>query len=78
MREFKFIKRVEQLVKPIDIATLQLLARMNKFIPKQLQNKMMNSSAKSNPYMGFVVEPYMQKPSVIRNPQSFLYSQKKM
>ena len=58
MREFKFIKRVEQLVKPIDIATLQLLARMNKFIPKQLKNKMINSSAKSNPYMGFVVEPY--------------------
>ncbi len=50
--------RVEQLVKPIDIATLQLLAPMNKFIPKQLQNKMMNSSAKSNPCMGFVVEPY--------------------
>ena len=26
MRDFKFIKRVEQLVKPIDIATLEVLA----------------------------------------------------
>ena len=25
MRDFKFIKRMEQLVKPIDIATLQVL-----------------------------------------------------
>lgn len=58
MRNFKFIKRVEQLVKPKDIATLQLLATMTKFIPNKVQNKLMESSAKKNPYMGFVVEPY--------------------
>lgn len=58
MSEFKFIKRVEQLIKPIDVATLQLLAPMTKFIPIKLQNRMMTKSAKNNHYMGFVVEPY--------------------
>ncbi len=58
MRDFKFIKRVEQLVKPIDIATLQVLAPTTKFIPRKIQNKLMASSAQKNPYMGFVVEPY--------------------
>lgn len=58
MRKFKFIKRVEQLVKPKDIATLQVLSSMTKYVPNKVQNVMMENSSKKNPYMGFVVEPY--------------------
>ncbi|MGB6178317.1 hypothetical protein [Carnobacterium sp.] len=58
MGDYSFIKKVEQMIKPKDIATLQLLAPFSQFIPKKLQNKVMNESAKNNPYMGFVVEPY--------------------
>lgn len=58
MRETEFIKRVEQLIKPKDIAILQILAPSTKFLPNKLQNKFIRSSAKKNPYMGFVVEPY--------------------
>lgn len=58
MNKFGFIKRIEQLVKPKEVATLQILAPASKFIPKKMQNKIMKNSAKKNPYMGFVVEPY--------------------
>jgi hypothetical protein len=58
MSNYDFIKKVEQLIKPKDIATLQSLAPFTKFIPRKIQNKIMAESGKKNPYMGFVVEPY--------------------
>lgn len=58
IKKFQFIKKIEEMITPKDIATLQLLAPMSKFIPKNLQNEVLNKSAKNNPYMGFVVEPY--------------------
>lgn len=58
MEKFKFIKEIERLISPIDIATLQNVAPFNKLLPTSIQNKMMHNSAKVSPYMGFVVEPY--------------------
>ena len=58
MNKIKFIKKIETMIKPIDIATLQLLAPLTKFVPNKLQNAFIEKSAKKNPYMGFVVEPY--------------------
>ncbi|MGL4588729.1 MAG: hypothetical protein ACRCUP_00605 [Mycoplasmatales bacterium] len=58
MSKFKFIKKIEQMISPKDIATLQTIAPLNKYVPKKLQTKIITSSADKNPYMGFVVEPY--------------------
>ena len=58
MQKYAFIKKVEQMINPKDIATLQMLAPLSKMIPKRFQNKVLTDSAKDNPYMGFVVEPY--------------------
>ena len=57
MSNYDFIKKVEQLIKPKDIATLQSLAPFTKFIPRKIQNKIMAESGKKNPYMGFVGQP---------------------
>ena len=40
--KYSFIKKVEAMITPKDIATLQLLAPLNKFIPKLLQNNMIH------------------------------------
>ncbi|WP_157455720.1 hypothetical protein [Carnobacterium maltaromaticum] len=58
MGNFKFIKKVESMIKPKDIAILQVIAPLSKYIPKKIQNTVINHSAKNNPCMGFVVEPY--------------------
>lgn len=58
MSNYDFIKKVEQMIKPKDIATLQSLAPFTKLIPKKIQNRIITTSADKNPYMGFVVEPY--------------------
>lgn len=53
-----FIKGVEKLVNPIDVGTLHFIQSFNNFLPKSIQRKMVDSSSKVTPYMGFVVEPY--------------------
>jgi hypothetical protein len=54
----KFTKGVERLVNPIDVGTLHFIQSFNNYIPKKIQKKMVDSSSKITPYMGFVVEPY--------------------
>lgn len=61
MEEIKtnqFIKGVERLVKPTDVVAISFLNSFTKFIPKSIQKKLMASTAKTIPHMGFVVEPY--------------------
>ena len=58
MKDFKLIKRIENMVKPLDIATLQLIAPMANYIPKRFQNQVIENTAGDNPYMAFIVEPY--------------------
>lgn len=58
MQKFKFIKKIEKMISPQDIATLQMIAPLSRLMPKSLQNKIITSSSDKNPYMGFVVEPY--------------------
>jgi hypothetical protein len=53
-----FIVGVEKLVNPIDVGTLHFIQNITGALPKSIQRKMVNSSAKTTPYMGFVVEPY--------------------
>jgi hypothetical protein len=58
MNKKDFIKGVEKLVDPIDVGTLHFMQSINNFIPKKIQKRMVASSGKITPYMGFVVEPY--------------------
>ncbi len=58
MSKYKFIKKVEEMIKPEDIATLRLIGPLLKYVPGRFQAKAMESSSKDNPYLGFVVEPY--------------------
>lgn len=58
MDKYNFVKGVERLINPIDVGTIHFIQYFNKFVPKNIQKKMANSSGKKTPYMGFVVEPY--------------------
>jgi len=58
MEKGNFIKGVERLVNPIDVGSLHFIQSFNKLLPKPIQEKLVKSSGKETPYMGFVVEPY--------------------
>ncbi len=58
MKARTFIKNVELMVDPIDVGTVHFMQTYTKGIPKDFQYKVISKSAKDNPYMGFVVEPY--------------------
>lgn len=58
MNKGNFIKGVERLINPIDVGGLHFIQSFNKFLPRPIQDKFVQASAKQTPYMGFVVEPY--------------------
>jgi hypothetical protein len=58
MKKNDFTVGVERLVNPIDVGTLHLVQNFTGALPKSVQEKMIRKSAKKNPHMGFVVEPY--------------------
>lgn len=53
-----FTKGIEKLIDPLEVGTIHFLAPYNRLLPKSIQHKIINSSGKKTPYMGFVVEPY--------------------
>lgn len=56
--KMNFTKEVERLVNPMDVGSLHFIQSFYKLLPKIVQKKLVESSAKNIPYMGFVVEPY--------------------
>ncbi len=58
MNKVDFIKGVEKLIDPIEVGTLHFMQFFNNLLPKKIQKKFVDASAKKTPYMGFVVEPY--------------------
>lgn len=58
MKEQEFIKKIEEMIDPIDVGTIHFIQSYVKLISPNLQYKMISSGAKKNPYMGLVVEPY--------------------
>lgn len=58
MDKSSFIKNIEKLINPIDVGGLHFIQSFNKYLPRAIQDKLVQSSAKQIPYMGFVVEPY--------------------
>lgn len=53
-----FSKEVERLIDPITVGSLHFLQYFNQLLPKPIQKRIVRSSSKKTPYMGFVVEPY--------------------
>lgn len=58
MKENKYIVGVERLVDPIEVSNLHFIQNFTGNLPLGVQRKMVQSSAKKTPMMGFVVEPY--------------------
>lgn len=58
MKKNEFTRGVEKQVNPITVGSLHFLQQYNKMLPVAFQNKIVAASAKKNPYMGFIVEPY--------------------
>lgn len=58
MNKINFAKEVEKLIDPITVGSIHFIQQLNQLLPKTIQKKLMNSSSKKIPYMGFVVEPY--------------------
>lgn len=58
MKGNEFSKGVESLINPIEVGTIHLVQQLNGLLPKGIQKKIMESSGKKFPQMGFVVEPY--------------------
>lgn len=53
-----FAEKTEKIIDPVSVGTIHFLQQINGFLPKFIQQKMMNATAKKAPLMGFVVEPY--------------------
>jgi hypothetical protein len=58
MNKNAYSKGVERMVNPIEVGALQFLQTFTGQLPKSVQKKLVKTSAKKIPYMGFVVEPY--------------------
>ncbi len=58
MNKNEFSKNIEKLVNPITVGSLHFLQSFVDILPKKIQGKLIRSSSKNTPYMGFVVEPY--------------------
>jgi hypothetical protein len=58
MRRASYSKGVEKLIDPIVVGSLHFIESFNRLLPKSIQKKLVKSSARSIPHMGFVVEPY--------------------
>lgn len=58
MDKHSFSKGVERLVNPISVGSLHFVQMFNNMLPKSIQKRLVTSSSKKIPFMGFVVEPY--------------------
>lgn len=58
MHKHSFSEEVERLVNPISVGSLHFIQMFNKLLPKAIQKRLVSSSSKKIPFMGFVVEPY--------------------
>ena len=56
--EEKFIKTVEGLINPSDVADILFFQKFKKLLPKKLFKSMLVKTSRKTPYMGFVIEPY--------------------
>ncbi len=58
MKNKRLIEHIESLVDPVESGAMHVIQKYNEKLPVSLQHKIIESSSKQNPYMGFVVDPY--------------------
>jgi len=58
MNKKELNKNIEKLIEPVDVGSLHFIQYFNGLLPKSIQRKLISSSSKTSPYMGFVVDPY--------------------
>ena len=56
--EEKFIKGVENLIKPMEVSDLLFFQKLKKLLPLPLLKMLLFRASKNTPYIGFVIEPY--------------------
>jgi hypothetical protein len=54
----RFIKKTEDLVKPIDVTAISFLGNFNRVLSKKSQQKILRRGSRNIPYLGFIVDPY--------------------
>ncbi len=52
-----YASNVERLIDPTNVGTIQFVQGLNGLLPKAMQRRVMATTAKKAPLMGFVVEP---------------------
>jgi hypothetical protein len=58
MNSKDFAKGVERMVNPIEVGNIHTIQQLNSLLPRKVQNSIMESSGRTFPQMGLVVEPY--------------------
>lgn len=53
-----FINQVENLIDPTEVGDLGFIQRFRKLMPKALFKRLLLSTSRKNPYIGFVIEPW--------------------
>lgn len=57
-KKYNFIKNIEKLVDPSEVARISIMEDFSRNVPKRVITSMMKKASKKNKYMGFIVEPY--------------------
>lgn len=56
--EDKFIRTVENLIRPMEVSDLLFFQKLKGLMPPFLMKKMLYRASRNTPYIGFVIEPY--------------------
>jgi len=56
--EGKFIKGVEDLIKPMEVSNLLCFQNLKNLLPASVVKRLLYRASKNTPYIGFVIDPY--------------------
>jgi hypothetical protein len=56
--EEKFIKGVENLIRPMEVSNLLCFQNLKNLLPASVMKRMLFRASKNTPYIGFVIDPY--------------------
>ena len=56
--EVKFIKGVEELIKPMEVSNLLCFQNLKNLLPAPVMKRLLYRASKNTPYIGFVIDPY--------------------
>jgi hypothetical protein len=56
--EEKFIKRVESLIRPMEVSNILFFQKLKRLLPQFIMKRLLYRASKKTPYIGFVIDPY--------------------